>query len=103
MDINNPIKIFQRTQAAETVLPTEPVQPRKKALVPQIASVQQAPDQVAISDQAIQAQAMAARISSAPAARTDNADKLASVQGLIKANNYQVPAARVAEKLLLES
>ena len=103
MGINSLAELYSKSQTAASVMPTEPVQPHKKESTPtaQAAYVQQPADQVTISTQAAQVQALAARISSAPVASTDNTGKLASVQQQIQNNIYQIPAAKVAEKLLL--
>jgi|GEM_PF-5695723 anti-sigma28 factor (negative regulator of flagellin synthesis) len=102
MDLNSASKL-QHTLPLIVTPPVAPAPPRKTmpAAAAQPVVPQPGVDQVTLSAQAIQAQNLASRISSAPAARTDNADKLASVQQQIQASTYQVPAAKVAEKLLL--
>jgi len=104
MDLNSASKL-QHTLHLIVTAPVPPPPPRKAMPVAAAQPVVPQPgvDQVTLSAQARQAQSLAARISSAPAARTDNASQLTTVQQQIKANTYQVPAAQVAEKLLLGS
>jgi flagellar biosynthesis anti-sigma factor FlgM len=75
-----------------------PVQIRKAQASPDLGGVPA--DQVTLSSRARQVQSLAAKVESVAEIRTEI---VADIQKQIKENTYNVPAYKVAEKLLLEN
>jgi len=95
MDINGSNLIPDKIAALPQVA-LSPAQNRK-VTAPLEQSLQQ--DQVTLSAKARQVQTLAAQVANVDDVRSE---KVLDLQNKIKANTYQVPAGKVAEKLLLE-
>jgi anti-sigma28 factor (negative regulator of flagellin synthesis) len=90
-------KIPEQLQSIAKAVPQVPV---RKPSVPIEKKPAPATDQVTLSAKARQVQAMSAKVESVPEVRQD---KVAEVQAKMKAKTVQAPAAKMAEKLLLEN